>query len=134
MRLDDELDGPQVLVEPQVTTRVTSQEPVRLFHRRIHAGMVREVATRRRRPSVASSHTISRVTIIAVPIFVDAPDDTTALLERARVAVAEGAGMIEWRIDLFAGLDAAEAMTAVDELVLNSPAPCIVTCRSPREG
>jgi len=76
--------------------------------------------------------TIPAMTLIAVPIFVERTDDVSRALERAATAVADGARMIEWRIDMLA--EAPEAATAVQRLVRDSPAPCLVTCRPEWEG
>jgi 3-dehydroquinate dehydratase/shikimate dehydrogenase len=72
------------------------------------------------------------MTLIAVPIFVDGPEDVEPGLERAADAVARGARLVEWRVDRLAGsADAAEAVVA---LARGAPAPCIVTARAPDEG
>ena len=72
------------------------------------------------------------MTFPAVPIMVQASSEIDAALERARQAVAAGARLIEWRIDVLA--EEPDAAAAVIRLVAECPAPCIVTCRPPRRG
>ncbi len=72
------------------------------------------------------------MTFLAVPILVDAPTSVDEALARARGAVERGARLIEWRVDPLA--DEPDAQRAVAHLVRDSPAPCIVTCRSAEEG
>ena len=63
------------------------------------------------------------MTLVAVPIFVDAPADVPGGLARAEDAVRGGARIIEWRVDrLAADPDAAAARSSVAELVRGSPA------------
>ncbi len=69
------------------------------------------------------------MTLLAVSIHVGAGEDPQAAIARARQAVAEGARLVEWRIDELA----AEPGTAAG-LVRNSPAPAIATCRGRAEG
>ncbi len=78
------------------------------------------------------SHTIAAMTLLAVPIFVGGQDDVDAALERAHEAAGQGARLIEWRVDALAE-EAGGADVAI-RLVREAPAPCIVTCRSAREG
>ncbi|MEM7227741.1 MAG: type I 3-dehydroquinate dehydratase [Planctomycetota bacterium] len=72
------------------------------------------------------------MSLICVPIAVDAPGDVPTALIRARHAVDAGARLIEWRVDPVAGDE--DAPAAVVQLVRESPAPCIVTCRDAGEG
>jgi 3-dehydroquinate dehydratase/shikimate dehydrogenase len=72
---------------------------------------------------------MDRVTLVAVSIHVAAGGDPEAAIAQAREAVAEGARLVEWRIDELA----AEPTTAA-ELVARSPAPAIATCRGRAEG
>jgi 3-dehydroquinate dehydratase/shikimate dehydrogenase len=74
----------------------------------------------------------SKMTFIAIPIFINASAEVEACVGRAEVAVAAGARLIEWRIDALA--EEPDAIRAVAELVRRSPAPCIVTCRPTWEG
>jgi 3-dehydroquinate dehydratase/shikimate dehydrogenase len=72
------------------------------------------------------------VTFLAVAMTVDAPDDVADALGRAERAVADGAKLVEWRIDRLAREpDAAEV---VARLLAGAPAPAIVTCRDESEG
>lgn len=72
------------------------------------------------------------MTLIAVPIFVGGVGEVDAALERARNAVSRGARMVEWRIDALA--EETGGAKATIQLVRESPAPCVVTCRCAREG
>ncbi|MCP3904604.1 MAG: type I 3-dehydroquinate dehydratase, partial [Planctomycetes bacterium] len=72
------------------------------------------------------------MTLIATPILVERADDVSRALELAGDAVARGARVIEWRVDVLA--QTPEAATAVGRLVRESPAPCLVTCRPEWEG
>lgn len=72
------------------------------------------------------------MTFIVISILVEAVDDVSAVLDRARMAVSSGAALVEWRIDPIG--EEPEAAAAVLRLVRESPAPCIVTCRSREEG
>ena len=63
---------------------------------------------------------------------VEAPDEIHAALSDARRAVELGADMVEWRVDALAECE--DALRHVRTLVRESPAPCIVTIRSAREG
>jgi 3-dehydroquinate dehydratase/shikimate dehydrogenase len=72
------------------------------------------------------------VTFVAVAIAVDAPGDVADALGRAERAVADGAKLVEWRIDRLAlEPDAAEAAA---RLLAGAPAPVIMTCRGVAEG
>jgi 3-dehydroquinate dehydratase/shikimate dehydrogenase len=75
---------------------------------------------------------VTRVTFLAVSIAVRSPDEVTAALRRAERAVADGARLIEWRVDALAGQTTAGA--AATALLAGAPAPCIVTCRDASEG
>ena len=72
------------------------------------------------------------MSLICVPIYVDAVDDLEPALERARDAVSDGARMIEWRFDALAEDD--RGVPAMRRLVAESPAPCLVTIRAESEG
>ncbi|MHC5112841.1 MAG: type I 3-dehydroquinate dehydratase [Planctomycetota bacterium] len=72
------------------------------------------------------------MTLIAVPIFVERAEDVSRALARAATAVAGGARLIEWRVDVLA--EAPDAANAVRRLVRDCPAPCLVTCRPTWEG
>ncbi|HMN97504.1 MAG TPA: type I 3-dehydroquinate dehydratase [Phycisphaerales bacterium] len=72
------------------------------------------------------------MTLLAVSLAPESPDEIDAMLELARRSVAEGAELIEWRIDRVA--DAADAAALVSRLVGGVPVPCIVTCRPIWEG
>ena len=72
------------------------------------------------------------MSLICVSIFVDSPDDVPTALGRASDAVAEGARMIEWRLDAVA--EDSDGLPAILEILRNSPAPCIATIRAEAEG
>ena len=72
------------------------------------------------------------MTFLCVPIFVDSSEDVPLALDRATRAVEEGARLIEWRLDAVA--EETEPLPAVERLLAESPAPCIVTIRSEDEG
>ncbi|MBL9147934.1 MAG: type I 3-dehydroquinate dehydratase [Phycisphaerae bacterium] len=72
--------------------------------------------------------------LICCPLHVDAPDQVTDALDRARRATAAGARLIEWRVDLLAEEDHDVALRCIRALVADSPAPCIVTIRPSWEG
>jgi 3-dehydroquinate dehydratase/shikimate dehydrogenase len=73
--------------------------------------------------------TRSPATLLCVPILVM---DVTAALADAHEARAQGADVVEFRID---GLDdAVQRMHAAVELCNDSPLPCIVTCRRAEEA
>ncbi len=72
------------------------------------------------------------MTLLAHSIAVNSDDDVEPALRRAAGGVTSGARLVEWRID---GLGERPGATASAEaLVRESPAPCIVTCRSVDEG
>ena len=71
-------------------------------------------------------------TLIAVAIPVEAADGIDAALDMARHEVAAGARLVEWRVDALA--EEAGALAAIQRLVRQSPAPCIVTIRHADEG
>lgn len=75
---------------------------------------------------------IAKMTLIAIPIFVNASAEAEACVRRAEDALAAGARLIEWRIDALA--EEPDAAQAVADLVKRSPAPCLVTCRPVWEG
>jgi len=72
------------------------------------------------------------MTLIACPIFISAAGEVSSALERAAGAARAGARLIEWRIDALA--EEPDAGRAIMRLVRESPAPCIVTCRTESEG
>jgi len=72
------------------------------------------------------------MTFIAVSIAVRDAGEVPRAIERAKAACAAGAGLIEWRLDSLAATP--EPWRAAETLVRQSPAPCIVTCRSAAEG
>jgi len=72
------------------------------------------------------------MTFVAVPIAVRQKLDVEDALNRATRAVAEGAALIEWRVDALA--DEIEPAESIITLVRESPAPCILTCRPNWEG
>ena len=72
------------------------------------------------------------MTHLCVSMTVEAPDEIHAALSDARRAVELGADMVEWRVDALAECE--HALRHVRTLVRESPAPCIVTIRSAREG
>lgn len=72
------------------------------------------------------------MSLICVSIFVDSPDDVPTAIARASDAVAEGARMIEWRLDAVA--EDPDGLPAILELLRESPAPCIATIRAEAEG
>ena len=72
------------------------------------------------------------MTHLCVSMTVEAPDEIHAALSDARRAVEFGADMVEWRVDALAECE--DALRHVRTLVRESPAPCIVTIRSAREG
>ncbi|MHC4416888.1 MAG: type I 3-dehydroquinate dehydratase [Planctomycetota bacterium] len=72
------------------------------------------------------------MTFLAVSIAAPSAARLESLLLRATKSVEAGARLIEWRIDALA--EQPDATAAVETLVRRSPAPCIVTCRSFREG
>lgn len=76
------------------------------------------------------------MTLIAASIAVHEPDDIGLSLSRAADAAESGANLIEWRIDGLAQnhevMD--EVANLAQQLVRESPLPCIVTCRIATEG
>ncbi|MCA9307617.1 MAG: type I 3-dehydroquinate dehydratase, partial [Phycisphaerales bacterium] len=69
-------------------------------------------------------------TLICVPIMVENPHEA---LDDAMLARAKSAELVEYRVDsLFKGDE--ESTHAVEELVAESPLPCIITCRPKWEG
>ncbi len=72
------------------------------------------------------------MTLIAVSIAVESADAVEGALGAARRAVADGAHMVEWRIDRLAG--APGGAGAALALLSASPAPSIATCRGAAEG
>ncbi len=72
------------------------------------------------------------MTFLAASIFVYGSDDIASALSRASRAVELGAALIEWRVDVLGEDPDGPALVA--DLVRQSPAPCIVTCRPAWEG
>lgn len=72
------------------------------------------------------------MSFLCVPIFVDSIQDVPLALERATGAVEAGSRLIEWRLDAIA--EEPEPLPAIERLLADSPAPCIVTIRSEDEG
>ena len=79
-------------------------------------------------PSRAAAHG----TLIAVAITVDSADEIASALDMARAEAAAGARLVEWRVDTLA--EESGALKAIQRLVRESPAPCIVTIRHADEG
>ncbi|MCH8211880.1 MAG: type I 3-dehydroquinate dehydratase [Planctomycetes bacterium] len=73
------------------------------------------------------------MTRIAVPIFVRDSAEVAAALGKAQRAAADGARLIEWRVD---GLpnESAEGIQPAIDLIKESPLPCILTRRTVDEG
>jgi 3-dehydroquinate dehydratase/shikimate dehydrogenase len=75
------------------------------------------------------------MSLLCVPIPVEAEDEIPTVLERARRARVLGARLVEWRCDgLASRADAAASAAAIARLVRESPLPSIVTIRSASEG
>jgi len=72
------------------------------------------------------------VTLIAASIAVDRPDAVSDALVRAASAKADGADLVEWRMDSLAAEPG--ALEAARRLVRECPLPCIVTVRVATEG
>jgi len=72
------------------------------------------------------------MTLIAASIAIHELADVASALNRAIDAAAQGAQLIEWRVD--AAADEPDGLDAVQTLVKKSPLPCIVTCRPTSEG
>ncbi len=72
------------------------------------------------------------MTFLAVSIAMPAADEVQRALAVAVRAVADGARLVEWRLDELAGRP--DDVTAACELVRRSPAPSIATCRGRAEG
>lgn len=70
--------------------------------------------------------------MLCVPITVSSPDSALADATQARDA---GADLVEFRIDeLFDAASDEDTVTAILKLVSDAPLPCIVTCRTSKEG
>ncbi|MBM4109970.1 MAG: type I 3-dehydroquinate dehydratase [Phycisphaerae bacterium] len=72
------------------------------------------------------------MTLVACSVTVDRPDLVSPALDRALNAKADGADLVEWRIDLLAMLP--DASGAIQRLLRDSPLPTILTIRSESEG
>ena len=72
------------------------------------------------------------MSLICVPIAVNAAEEIPLALERAARARVLGARLVEWRCDGVAGGD--DALGAIARLVRESPLPSLVTIRSAAEG
>lgn len=70
--------------------------------------------------------------LIAVSIEIEPGSDPRELLDRVRLASANGAALVEWRIDQVA--DEPGAVELIRQLVRESPVPVILTCRPAWEG
>ena len=74
------------------------------------------------------------MSLLCVPIAVDAEEEIPAALERAGRARVLGARIVEWRCDGLASREGPAAAEAILRLVRESPLPSIVTIRSADEG
>lgn len=74
------------------------------------------------------------MTYLCCPLHVDAPDQVTEALAKARAAAERGATLVEWRCDLLAEEEHAVALSAIRALLSDSPLPSIVTVRPTWEG
>jgi len=72
------------------------------------------------------------MTLVACSVTVDRPDLVSPAIERAMQAKADGADLVEWRVDLLAMLP--DAAGAIARLLRDSPLPTILTVRSEAEG
>lgn len=72
------------------------------------------------------------MTHLCVAIAVDHAADVPAALRTLAAAHAEGATMVEWRVDALA--EEPDGLAAIRSLVRQSAVPCIVTIRGQREG
>ncbi len=72
------------------------------------------------------------MTLVAVPIEVEYPNDVEAALENAARAKSGGADLVEFRIDLL--VEHPDGVPAARKLVHESPLPVLLTCRSDAEG
>ncbi|MDG2053201.1 MAG: type I 3-dehydroquinate dehydratase [Phycisphaerales bacterium] len=72
------------------------------------------------------------MTLIAVSIPVRNLECPEGLIEQARRAQSQGAGLVEWRIDTLT--DPQAGLEALSSLLAESPIPSIITCRSAAEG
>ena len=72
------------------------------------------------------------MSLICVPIIVH---DLAPALADAAAARDGGADLVEFRIDeCFSGSGDAAEEKLIHELTAQSPLPCIITCRSAKEG
>lgn len=78
------------------------------------------------------------MSLVAVAIPVDDPQEIEAALDEARRAVSAGARVVEWRVDAIVDrllpAHAPDALALVRRLVAEAGAPCIVTIRAAAEG
>ncbi len=74
-----------------------------------------------------------QMTRIAVPIFVRDSAEVAAALGKAQRAAADGARLIEWRVDALPN-ESAEGIQPAIDLIKESPLPCILTRRTVDEG
>ncbi|MSR44208.1 MAG: type I 3-dehydroquinate dehydratase [Phycisphaerales bacterium] len=72
------------------------------------------------------------MTLIAVAISISTPSAVHRALEAAHEAKAQGADVVEWRVDALAQEPA--GAEAIAHLVARSPMACVVTLRSDEEG
>jgi 3-dehydroquinate dehydratase/shikimate dehydrogenase len=77
-------------------------------------------------------HARGHHTRIAVAITVEGSDEVSTALDMARHEFANGARLVEWRVDALA--EEPGALQPILRLVRESPAPCIVTIRHADEG
>jgi 3-dehydroquinate dehydratase/shikimate dehydrogenase len=70
------------------------------------------------------------LSLLCVPILVH---DAHSALDDCRAAKAGGADMVELRIDELPAFDD-PTLTALESLIAGCPLPCILTCRSAKEG
>lgn len=72
------------------------------------------------------------MTLVAVPIEVEEPNEVASALEDANLAKVGGADLVEFRVDVLA--EHPEGVSAARQLVRESPLPVVLTCRSEAEG
>lgn len=72
------------------------------------------------------------MTLLAVSIAPDSPEDVEPCVERARLSIADGAELVEWRIDALA--EEPDARELVRRLIDGVTVASIITCRPIWEG
>ena len=70
--------------------------------------------------------------MICCSIQVDAASEVDHGLQQAERVCAEGANLVEWRVDSLA--EEPDGVKSAQRLLVESPLPSILTCRSAREG